>query len=245
MDSAILWESDIQCQVKTAYEQAALRSKLPKEIHFLFQKALRNGKLVRSGLHTEQGIPDLEHAIFQVGTDFFEGRSQKILIVGASAINLKVLAYLKRKGYSDITLCNRSKERGELAADKYNCPLIPWNLRATWKSFDWIIYGTKSPTILLHKEEVGEILGKKCIMDLSVPRNVDPEIGSSATLQVLNIDDLHQIVQKKREGLTHLIRAAESLLFQAVARQRLKSGAARYARERDHVADVLHAGNVL
>jgi len=244
MDSAILWESDIQCQVKKAYEEACHSSRLPKELHFLFQKALHNGKLVRRNFSTTPAIPDLEHAIFSSGVEFFGKIPQKILIVGASAINLKVLSYLQRKGCDQITLCNRSTKRGILAQEKYQCDFLPWKEKNRWNEYDWIIYGTKSPTLLLREKEVGKACGK-CIMDLSVPRNVDPNIQSTDELQLFNIDDLHQIVREKRAGLVRLVDEAEKLLIQAVKRQRLKSGISRDAWKGNHVTDILHTGNVL
>lgn len=239
MDSAIIWESEIQKQVKNAYEEGAKKTKLPKELHFIFQKALHNGKLVRSRFQAHPGLPDLEHTVFSTGFEHLKGvEKPKVLFVGASAINLKILSFLKKKELTSLTLCNRSEEKGIQFAKKHGCSFLPWEKLSDWHLYDWVIYGTRSPTYLLKKEEIGN----RCIMDLSVPRNVDPRI-----LGVYNIDALHQIVQTKREILGDLVADANSLLREAISRQRcsLKCCAARHSREWDNITNILHPGNVL
>lgn len=72
LDSAIIAETEIQGQVKEAYESASEHISLPSELHYLFQKALRIGKKVRVEVPMGRGMPDMEHAIYNVGMHLFK-----------------------------------------------------------------------------------------------------------------------------------------------------------------------------
>ncbi len=109
LDSAIVAETEIQGQVKAAYEVAASYHSLPKELHFLFQKALGISKKIRSELQLGRGMPSLEHAILNIGRHFFKiPEKARILFIGASEINCKILFYLRTKNLYQI-MTDRAK----------------------------------------------------------------------------------------------------------------------------------------
>ena len=93
-DSAILAETEIQGQVKSCYQQAHQTRELPFELHYLFQKALKTGKEIRTKLKFTKPIVDLEQAILHFG----QGMEQpQILFVGASRTNLKIAFLLTKE----------------------------------------------------------------------------------------------------------------------------------------------------
>src|ERR1700722_6536475 len=112
VDSALVGETEIQGQVKRAYEMAhALRS-LDQELHFLFQKCLKIGKNVRSNTEFSYGLPSIEEAILNVGKKLLGNlEKRKILFVGLSEINHKIFVHFKQMGCCNISLCNRSTGR--------------------------------------------------------------------------------------------------------------------------------------
>lgn len=102
LDSAIVAETEIQGQVKIAYEHAQGYHDLPFEMHYLFQKSLAIAKKVRTFLPSKPGLPDIEHAIFQTGQHFFKTPlCTNILFIGASEINEKILSFFKIKHIKD------------------------------------------------------------------------------------------------------------------------------------------------
>ncbi len=109
LDSAIIAETEIQGQVKAAYENAARKALFPSEMHYLFQKSLKIGKTIRSELGLGRGVPNIEHAILNAGFHFFDRpEDANILFVGASDINFKILRFLQSKGCQNLTICNRT-----------------------------------------------------------------------------------------------------------------------------------------
>lgn len=213
LDSAIIAETEIQGQVKAAYENAANSISLPSELHYLFQKSLRIGKQVRADLLMHRGMPDIEHAIYQTGMHFFSSMQEaKILFVGASDVNCKILAFLKAKNLQNITLCNRSQPRAERAATAYGLQVLQWNGLSNWHNFNWIIFGTKSPHHLIGSSDFPKhCIGHKLIIDLSVPRNVEPKLGRDQRITLLNIDQIDRILKVRKQQISQTLVEAEQM----------------------------------
>ncbi len=217
LDSAIVAETEIQGQVKTAYENACTFKTLPFDMHYLFQKALKIGKQVRSSLPQKPGLPDMEHAILHTGLQLFEKPSEvKILFVGASEINIKVIAFLKMRQCHNITLCNRSTEPAQALAERYQLDLLDWPRLNDWANYDWIIFGTKSPDYLIKKEHTNNgLVKRKLIMDLCVPRNVDPSLGKDERITLLNIDQINRSLKIRRQRMNESLVKAEHIVTEA------------------------------
>lgn len=221
LDSAIVAETEIQGQVKNAYETAQLFIRLPFELHYLFQKALGIAKKVRTVLPTKPGLPDIGHAIYQTGHYLFKGAADpKILFIGASDINETILSYLKGKQLSDITLCNRTKDAGLRMAEKHQVKFSSWEEVAGWHHFDWIIVGTKAAEYLVRDDRpwTGP-LSQKLVIDLSVPRNVDPSLGVRRHITLLNIDQINRRLKISRKNLSQAIQTAEELAVNSMNQQ--------------------------
>lgn len=221
LDSALVGETEIQGQVKSAYEYAIKYHQLPFELHYLFQKSLGIAKKVRSALPTKPGLPDIEHAIFQTGNYLFENPQQaKILFIGASDINQKILGFLKNKNLPEIYLCNRSREKGTIIANKHDVPLVNWEELDRWHTYDWIILGTRAPDHLLSLKHIPQSLNsKKLIIDLSVPRNADPLLSRHPNVTLLNIDQINRRLKIRRKKMNTSLSHAEELVTQAIGQQ--------------------------
>ncbi|HEV8053123.1 MAG TPA: glutamyl-tRNA reductase [Parachlamydiaceae bacterium] len=221
LDSAIVAETEIQGQVKCAYESAQECHTLPFELHYLFQKSLNIAKKVRSVLPFKPGLPDLSLAIYQTGTYFFKEKPEpKILLIGASHINEKVLLFLKNKKFSQIDLCNRSQQAGRMMADKHEIGFIEWNNLDTWHQYDWVILGTKSSEFLIQNEGLASLaLSHKLVIDLSVPRNADPAIARHPKITLLNIDQINRRLKIRRKSLSNSLQVAEQLVIETINAQ--------------------------
>ncbi len=221
LDSAIVAETEIQGQVRAAYENSAKHFDLPCEIHFLFQKALKIGKQIRTELPLGRGVPDLEHAILAAGYNVFgEPEKAKILFVGASDINRKILSFLKNRNFKDITICNRTPETASVVARKYQLSILEWSKLFSWHQYDMIIFGTKSPDpVILKKDITSQSLSHKLIIDLSVPRNVDPKIGRNPKISLLNIDQINRTLKNRKERLHDILMKAEDIVYCSTKKQ--------------------------
>jgi len=218
LDSAIIAETEIQGQVKLAYENVCDCHVLPGDLHYLFQKALGIGKKLRSELQFGRGMPNLEHGVLHIGKEVFKtSENIRLLFVGISEINEKILLFLNNRSFNNITVCNRTDHHASLFSKEHGIHHICWAELKSWQDYDWIIFGTKSPEYLITKKEIntGPIKGPRLIMDLCVPRNVDPRIGHDARFTLLNIDQINRQVKVRHQRMDHLLSEAERRVFAA------------------------------
>ncbi|MCH9609674.1 MAG: Glutamyl-tRNA reductase [Chlamydiales bacterium] len=189
LDSAMIGETEIQGQVKQAYLEA--KEKLPSELHFLFQKSLKIGKQVRSQFTIRRGLSSLEETIYATGSEYLGGlEDKKILFVGVSNINQKIYSWLQRKKIGKITYCNRT-------AEKISHPRkLDWENLERWHTYDLVIFGTKCPHFLI--ENAPRLSGSRLLIDLSVPRNVNPKMARHPQLKLMNIDQLIRVMERNR-----------------------------------------------
>lgn len=236
LDSAIIAETEIQGQVKLAYENVADYHVLPKELHFLFQKALGIAKKLRVELELGRGMPNLEHAILQTGKHVFKNPEEvPLLFVGASEINQKILVFLKNKNFQNISLCNRSDDHAHALAKAHSVQHLPWAELHSWYKYDWLIFGTKSPYYLITEKQIHEYpMSQKLIMDLCVPRNVEPKLSQDSRIKLLNIDQINRLLKIRDRRMRHTLAEAERRVVQAT-----RQHAARYVEKSFSKIDLL------
>jgi glutamyl-tRNA reductase len=206
LDSAVVGETEIQGQVKVAYEAARRRASLPNDLHRLFQKSLQIGKRVRTQVRLDQQSPTLEEIVVraaeQATEDFY---SCRLLFVGASEVNLRVLERVLALGAKNVTLCNRTAEKGSSLAAQWGIQPLAWSRLDRWLEYDVAIFATKSPVPLIWAHEWRPRWPLPLLIDLSVPRNVDPALAHFA--RIINIDALDaQVAQARfirREAVAH------------------------------------------
>lgn len=190
LDSAIIGETEIQGQVKHAYLET--KHRLPPELHFLFQKCLKIGKDVRSQYSIRRGLPTLEETIFHMGNYFLESlKKKKILFVGVSKINHRIYSWFKQKAVGELTFCNRTASK--IVGERH----LPWHALDRWHEYDLAIFGTKCPNYLVSNLPITN--SPRLIIDLSVPRNVDPVIARSSQIKLMNIDQLTKVMERNRK----------------------------------------------
>ncbi len=219
LDSMIVAESEIQRQVKLSYEQTCLHYSLPSCMHFLFQKSLQMGKLVRSQLPCgNMTLPKMVHALSSHLCPDLSNR--QILFIGNSEVNRKVMGHFKSKGIQQITLCTRSLTSAQSFARQHQLQLIDWSqlfsehLR-TWDEFDVVIAGTNASNFLLKPQDLS-VANTRVIFDLGVPRNVDPRLARHPLLTLFNVDELGEMIVNSQVKHVAQMDQAERLIEEKV-----------------------------
>ncbi|MCP5509193.1 MAG: hypothetical protein H7A39_02120 [Chlamydiales bacterium] len=197
-DSAFLGEGEIQRQVKHAYLGAKNQMELPQDLHYLFQKSLHNGKVLRTDLRLEEGVPSLPSVIAQKTAELCP---QKVLIVGHSEIGNKCIKALKRRGVENLFIATRYPEQVYL-------PVVPVE---RWNEFDVVIATSKTSQPIIS----GQSGVTQLIFDVSMPRCT----CSNLTVPVVNIDALGRLVETVRLSKVQLVLDGEKKISQIVARQ--------------------------
>lgn len=221
LDSAILSETEIQQQVKQAYQASCARGNLSCCLHFLFQKSLKISKEVRAAFPLPRGLPSLEKVLFQIVQKANVARKFKTLFIGNSQINRQILPLFLSKRISPITLCTRYPEKARELLDEGEIDLVDWSVLPRCLDWDVIICATQHQDYLLELKhsEAFTYSESRLIFDLSVPRNVDPRLAHHPDLYLFNMEQLSQIVDSERRRHLGEVDAAQSLVAQGVDRQ--------------------------
>jgi len=211
MDSAIFGESDIQRQVKHAYEKHREHHQLSHDLHYLFQKGLKIGKEMRTSFLVAKKGMQLPHIIQSI-MERQKGdlKESSILFIGNSDVNRKLISFFEWKGCHNMTLCTRM-ESGNFPS----VSLVDWKRLKDWHTFDVVICGTYHEEYVL-KGIQGNI-SPTLLIDLSVPRNIHPDLEKHPQLTLYNIDQIGEIFQKKRGEKE--ITLCEDVIEKAVIRQ--------------------------
>jgi glutamyl-tRNA reductase len=209
LDSAMLAESDVQRQVKLAYEHTRLQQHLSAPLHYLFQKALKLGKTVRSTFPLFQSSLQLEGMIYQLVEQIL-GTSVPLLFIGNSDINRKMIHYFWRKGKRQMTLCTRDLASAEAFALDYQLTLKDRSEITNWHQYEGVIAATHSEEHLI--TSMPEQARTRLILDLSVPRSVDPSFERDPEVTLLNMEQIGTFFESYRSQCLSEVESIKSFL---------------------------------
>lgn len=215
LDSVILGESEIQRQVKVAY-QLASRKKIPHDLHFIFQKALRLGKVIRTQFPYVEKMIGIDKELFLLAK-CFKLHTSAVLFIGYSEINRRVISCFKAKGIKRLFLCTRNLQAAEEWSKKEEVSLLDFSQIGLSSQFPMVVCGTYADQPILHANQFVDSK-TRLIVDLSIPRAVDPFLSRHFSMSLLNIEHINAIIEAKQQKNFLQIQQAEAMLFQSVQR---------------------------
>jgi len=219
LDSMVVGETQIINQVKTAYSEARILGLTGNRLNPMFQEALSLAKEIQE----QTDIGERKISVSSVAVDFvsrvFEDLSRKtVMLVGAGETARVCLEHLKEHGVENTIVCNRSRERAEDLAESMGAKPVQFDLLEDYiKDTDVLIVATASESPIIGVGDVQSALRNRnmepvCILDLSVPRNVNPACEDLDQVYLYNIDDLEQIVARNLEARSDEIERSEELV---------------------------------
>lgn len=214
LDSQILGDLQVVKQVKEGYELASEMDAVDGELHRLMQHVFRAHKRSRNETSLGEGAATTAYAAVKFAVKTFDNLKDKnILLVGTGKIGKVTCKNLINLGAKKLTLINRTRERAEFVADKFDLQVAGMEqLPQQIAEADLVIVatGSKEPIITLDDMKPS-LLGPKfkVMVDLSVPRNIDPEIGEMDFVDLANMDFLTDVTDeayRKREENIPLVK---------------------------------------
>ncbi|MBI4354480.1 MAG: glutamyl-tRNA reductase [Candidatus Omnitrophica bacterium] len=201
LDSMVVGEHEILHQVKQAYEWAQEHQATGKTLNALFQKALNAAKDVRTQTGIGCGCSSIGTAAVALSEKIFGSLAdQTVLLVGVGKIGERTVKSLAGRGVRQIRVMSRSLPRAVTAASLYAAtPLSLEALNAQLREADIVITATSAPTHVLGLQDVAEAMSHRpkrplCLIDLGVPRNVDPSVAALENVHLFDVDDLQGLV---------------------------------------------------
>lgn len=207
LDSLVVGESQILGQVHDAYLAAQTEQTADKVIHALFQKAFATAKTVR----TESGIGAGKVSVSSVAVDlaaaiFMDFSNTTVLVIGAGEMAELTLKSLFEKGARRVLVANRSIEHAQALADAYRGEAIALeNISEGLAESDILITSTAAPGYILRPVDFEPMLRRRgqrpmFLIDIAVPRDIDPAVGDLANVYLYNMDDLERVVEQNLEA---------------------------------------------
>jgi glutamyl-tRNA reductase len=218
LDSMVLGEYQIQGQVRDAYFAAQENKSTNGLLNKVFQTAIQIGKKVRSETKIGDGSVSVATLAVDVIKQILEDQTDvNILLLGAGKISNLTANYLKQQfENSNITFANRSG--ATQIADRLNAKTIEYSQRfAAILENDVIIASTSAPNYIICRHEISmmeEMLqGKtRIFIDLSIPRNIDPEINKIENCFVYSIDDINKMIDSNLDKRNLEVSKAEQII---------------------------------
>ena len=228
LDSMVLGEGQIMAQVKTAYKHALEAGTAKSVLGQLFQIALSCGKRVRTETTLGRRAVSVSSAAIELAREVMGPLTQcTSLVVGAGNMaQISAKHLLSDNGAGRVLMVNRTSERLEhFSANKLpNKERLQLGLSFADRqqlvaASDLVIVSTSAPSFLITKTELAKHWRgskKLCIVDISVPRNVDPQVAELEGVSLFHADDLARVVNANLAEREALTADAEKLIFESL-----------------------------
>lgn len=235
LDSAVLGESEILGQVRSAWEIAQQEGAARSSLNLLVRAAIETGKRARSETGIGRGTSSVSHAAVEMLGDVvgdLAGRT--VLVVGAGSMGEGVAVALGRAGGAEILVANRSADRGAALADRVGGAAIGLDqIPEALGRADVVIAGTSAGTPVLTEAVVRDAMAGRAaagplhVVDIAVPRDVEPAVAELDDVVVFDLDDLRDWADRglaMRAGEAELVREivrdeVENYVLESTARQ--------------------------
>ncbi|MBI2083715.1 MAG: glutamyl-tRNA reductase [Deltaproteobacteria bacterium] len=233
LDSMVLGEPQIGGQVKEAYKIAVESKTTGSFLNRLVHRSLRVAKRVRNETAIGQYPVSVSYAAVILATKIFESLDEKtVLVLGAGEMGSLACRHLQERGVKKIIMVNRSLENAEALVGQFEGEARPLSLLdSSLEESDILISSLATETVFLKPDQVRKAMSRRkgrsmFLIDLGVPRNIDPEVNQIENVYLYDLDALQGIVlanQKEREKEARKaegIIAEEVLLFQKSLQER-------------------------
>jgi glutamyl-tRNA reductase len=201
----VLGETEIFGQTKAAYETALKAGATGRNLNKLFQHAFRVGKLVRNETVIQRGSTSVGSVAVELAEKIFGHlRDCRVLLIGAGEMSRVCAQSLLSRGAKSIFISNRHHERAvELAAEMKGSAIRFDDWEKAVHDVDIIISSTSAPHFIVTPELIKPAMHKRrshplFIIDIAVPRDVDPRVNNIEEVYLYDVDALQAIADEGR-----------------------------------------------
>src|SRR5213593_721418 len=224
LDSMVVGETEILGQAKKAYEAARSSNTAGPYLHRLFQRAFRVAKQVRTHTDITRGLVSVGSVAVDLAQRIFGQLSNcKVLVLGAGETSERTARALVSRGVNDLRVSNRSTDRAHELARLVGGRAIPFDEWPTQcREIDILITSTSSEAPFLTPENLAPTLRDRIdrplfIIDIAVPRDVDPSVNKLEGVYLYDIDSLQSVAEQSLALRRQQIAAAEAIIAEHVA----------------------------
>jgi glutamyl-tRNA reductase len=219
----VVGESEILGQAKKAYESAKKSGATGPCLHRLFQRAFRVAKQVRTHTDIARGAVSVGSVAVDLAQRIFGKLSDcRVLVLGAGETSERTARALISRGAGDLRVSNRSMDRARELAHAVGGSAVPFDdWPAQCREIDILITSTSSETPLLTRDKLAPMLRERVdrplfIIDLAVPRDVDPTVNEMEGVYLYDIDSIRSVAEQSLALRREQVAAAEAIIAEHV-----------------------------
>ncbi len=223
LDSMVVGEPQILGQIKDSFDFALNKKTTGVLLNKLMKKAISTAKRVRTETKIAENAVSISFAAVELAKKIFTNLTGKsFMLLGAGEMAELAARHLMNNGIQDVMVVNRTYERGcELAREFNGKPVKFEDFLHELVHADIIICSTGAPTYVLLKEQMHKVMKERkhrpvFIIDISVPRNIDPGINDLDNVYLYSVDDLQEVVDTNIHGRKIEAEKAEKIIDEEV-----------------------------
>jgi glutamyl-tRNA reductase len=224
LESQILGEGQILSQVKDAQAAAQLHRTMGAVLDSLFRFAVTAGKRVRTETEISRGAVSVSSAAIELAKESLGGFDGKtIMILGTGKMGELAAKQLPSYNLDKIYVANRTLESAEQLAERIGGEAVPFHaMQDALEAIDMLVCSTGAPHYVLTPSEMKSVIANRdgkplLIVDVSVPRNIDPALGDLPGITVYDVDDLQSVASKNRSERQAVAMEAEAILVAEIS----------------------------
>ncbi len=223
LDSMVLGENQILGQVREAYRLAQEALSAGRILSRLFEQAVRVGKRARTETAISSGAVSVSSAAVDLARKIFgDLAGREALILGAGETSELTISLLINSGVESVLVANRTYRKAvELAVTYHGTAVNFEEFPEYLEKADILISSTSAPGYVLTPERAGDVLVRRTrpifMIDLAVPRDIDPALADYETCFLYNIDDLESVVEKNVEERKSQLELVEEIVASETA----------------------------
>lgn len=225
LDSMVVGEPQILGQLKQAYAVAKERGAVSGFLDTALTRAFSVAKRVRSETEIGQSAVSVSYAAVSLAREIFGSlRDRRVMIVGAGKMSELTARHLRRSGATHISVTNRTHERAIELAECYRGNIVPYDqFTATLPEMDIVITSSGAPHYIVTRQEMKRVIEARknrpmFLIDIAVPRNIDPSVNDLENIFLYDIDDLQHVVEANLKGRSEVAVQAEEIITEEVDR---------------------------
>jgi glutamyl-tRNA reductase len=225
LDAMVVGESEIQGQVRAAFDRAREEGAVGPVLDTLFRKALEAGKRARSETALGAGAVSVASVAVELATEVVaDVGGSRVLVIGAGDVALSTAQALVQAGVTDVVVANRTLSAAHRLAERIGGDAVDFErLADELARADIVISSTDAPHLLLGHHEVEAAMrvrpGRPMVLvDIAVPRDLDATVADVPGVTLYDIDDLERVVEVNLNGRRVEADRAEGIVVEEAAR---------------------------
>lgn len=223
LDSMVLGETEILGQLKQAYDLALQHGHTGARLNKAFQRAFNVAKHIRTETNIQRGNVSVASVAVELAERIFSALAQhEVMVIGAGDTSEKTARALLSRGARSVVVANRTFERAEELARELGGRAVRFDdWAAEFDRIDIVISSTAAPHHILDRQKLETLMKRRrqrplLLIDIAVPRDIDPEVNFLENVYLYNVDDLQSIADDSLRQRREEVARCEAIIAEKI-----------------------------